>query len=80
METFDHQFTELFQQLGLPSDAAGIAQFIAQNSPLPTDVVLTKAHFWTKSQADFLCEAMRSDADWSAAVDALNTALRHARE
>ena len=76
METFDHQFTELFQQMGLPSDPSEIARFIAQHSPLAADVRLTNARFWTRSQAEFLCEAVRHDADWATAVDALDNALR----
>ncbi len=76
METFHHQLKELFQQLGLPSDPIEIAQFIARHSPLPTDVRLTDAHFFTHSQAKFLCEVVRNDADWAAAVDALDNALR----
>ena len=76
METFGHQFKELFQQLGLASDPIGIAQFITRHSPLAADVRLTDAHFWTHSQAEFLCEAVRNDADWAAAVDALDSALR----
>ena len=80
METFDHQFKELFQQLGLPSDPIGIAQFIAQHSPLAAELRLTDARFWTRSQADFLCEAVRSDADWAAVVDALDNALRDSKQ
>ena len=76
METFSHQFKELFQQLGLASDPANIALFIASNAPLATDIRLTDAPFWTTSQAQFLCEAVHHDADWAAAVDALDSALR----
>ena len=76
METFDHKFTKLFQQLGLPSEPAEIAQFIDENSPLAADVRLTNAPFWTSSQATFLCEAVRNDADWAVIVDALDVALR----
>ena len=76
METFDHQFTELFEQLGLPSDPANIALFIAGNAPIAAGVLLSDAPFWTKSQARFLCEAVHHDAAWAVVVDALDLALR----
>ena len=76
METFSHQFTELFQQLGLASDPANIALFIARNAPLAADIRLADAPFWTPSQARFLCEAVHHDAAWVAAVDGLDIALR----
>ena len=76
METFDHQFTALFEQLGLASDPANIALFISNNAPLPADIRLASAPFWTSAQAQFLCDAVRHDADWAVAVDALDSALR----
>ncbi len=76
METFSHQFKELFQQLGLASDPIAIAAFITRNTPLATGIRLTDAPFWTAPQAQFLCEAVLHDADWAAAVDALDSALR----
>ena len=76
METFSHQFRELFQQLGLASDPTGIARFIANHAPLASNVRLTDAPFWTEAQVQFLCEAVHHDADWAAAVDALDSALR----
>ena len=76
METFAHQFKELFQQLGLPSDPASIAQFIARHAPLPAATKLADAPFWTSSQASFLCEQVQEDADWAEVVDALDNALR----
>ena len=38
MEEPIHPFCELFAQLGLPTDKAGIDAFIALHSPLPADV------------------------------------------
>ena len=38
MEEPVHPFHELFDQLGLPSDKAGIEAFIAGHAPLPDDV------------------------------------------
>lgn len=71
-----HRFHQLFAQLGLPSDAAGIAGFLQANWPLPGDVALPDAPFWTASQAAFLREALLQDADWAQQVEQLSQALR----
>ena len=73
-----HHFSDLFDQLGLPSDTAAIAAFIAQHRPLPGDVALADAPFWSVAQAQFLSEQLREDADWAEKVDALNLALHEA--
>ncbi len=78
MERNFHPFHELFEQLGLPSDAAAIQAFIARHRPLPHDIPLHEAPFWTPAQAAFLKEAIESDSDWAEVVDALNAALRDA--
>jgi hypothetical protein len=71
-----HRFAELFAQLGLPSDEAGIQQFIEAHSPLATTIELPDASFWTAAQAAFLREELLEDADWAELVDQLNLALR----
>jgi hypothetical protein len=76
MERPVHDLTTLFAQLGQPSDEASIAQFIERHRPLPDDVLLHEAAFWTPSQASFLCEAIRDDADWAEVADELNAELR----
>ena len=76
MELSTHPFTELFDQLGLPSDEPSIIAFIAEHRPLPAGVSLPEADFWTPSQAAFFREAIQADADWAAVVDQLNLALR----
>ena len=76
METFHHRFSELFAQLGLPSDRASIASFIVQHSPLHDTVRLADAPFWTPSQAALLREQILCDADWAEVIDQLNVALR----
>lgn len=76
MESPIHPFSELFAQLGLPSDAQGIRQFLAQHGPLAPDVSLPDAACWTPSQATFLREALQQDSDWAEVVDQLNQALR----
>ena len=45
MEAPLHHMTHLFAQLGLPSDAAAIDEFIAAHSPLPSSVLLSEAPF-----------------------------------
>lgn len=70
-----HHFSELFAQLGLPSDDAGIRAFIEQHRPLPAETLLADAAFWTPSQAALLREQKQQDADWAEIVDQLNLAL-----
>lgn len=71
-----HPFTDLFAQLGLPSDEQSIRQFIASHTPLAADIALAEAPFWTSAQASFLREEILEDADWAEVVDQLNVALR----
>jgi hypothetical protein len=73
-----HSTSQLFLQLGLPSDSAAINRFIATHRPLPDDVHLSEASFWTPAQASFLCEGLMADADWAPVIDALNAALHSA--
>lgn len=76
MDTPTHPFHALFDQLGLPSDAEGIAYFLTQHTPLPGKVLLPDAPFWSPSQASFLREALLQDSDWAEVVDQLNQAVR----
>ena len=76
MERPVHTLTNLFAQLGQPDDEAAIARFIDTHRPLPDNVVLHEAAFWTPSQACFLREAIVEDADWAELVDDLNARLR----
>ncbi len=76
MDTPFHCFADLFAQLGLPSDETDIRAFIAKHSPLPQDVELWDAAFWTPAQASLLRDEFVEDADWAEAVDQLNLALR----
>jgi len=71
-----HHFCELFQQLGLPADAASIAAYIRSHSPLPPAIRLEDAAFWTPAQAALLRQHLQDDADWAEVVDQLNLALR----
>ena len=38
MEAFFHRFTELFDQLGLPSDPFSIAAFLREQAPLAPEL------------------------------------------
>ena len=76
MENPDHPLHELFNQLGLPSDGASIDGFINRHGPLPTEIRLSEAPFWSEQQAQFLGEAVRDDADWAPIVDQLDVLLR----
>ena len=76
MDCSTHRFSELFAQLGLPTDDAGIEAFLHQHSPLAADIELENAPFWNPAQAAFLREEWREDADWAELVDQLNLALR----
>lgn len=79
MNAQDHSFSDLFDQLGLPSDETGMQQFIKAHSPLAAEIALSAAPFWTPAQAAFLREECLKDADWAVVVDQLNTALRSPR-
>jgi len=70
-----HNLGVLFAQLGQASDDAAIAAFIARHRPLPGEVMLHEAPFWTASQAAFLREAIGDDAEWAAIADELNLKL-----
>lgn len=75
MEAPVHSMTNLFAQLGLPSDQESIEQFIVTHSPLPHSVPLSEASFWTPAQAAFLNEKILEDADWAEVIDGLNAEL-----
>lgn len=77
MEHQHHHFCELFAQLGLPSGEADIALFLRQHAPLPPEIHLSEAPFWTPTQAGLLREKKQEDADWAELVDQLDAALRH---
>ncbi|MFO1336883.1 MAG: DUF2789 domain-containing protein [Burkholderiaceae bacterium] len=76
MDEHHHTLQDLFAQLGLDDTPAGIRRFIRAHGPLGDDVKLSDASFWSPSQAALLREKLKEDADWSNAVDTLNTMLR----
>lgn len=75
MEKPVHHFSELFEQLGLPSDAESIERFIQRHSPLPKEMALADAPCWNEGQAEFLHEAVEADADWAEVVDHLDVSM-----
>ena len=75
MESFSHNLTTLFQQLGLGSDSQSISRLISEH-PLNNRTALADASFWNNSQSDFIRESISQDADWAEAVDELDALLR----
>ncbi len=76
MEDFNHTFSELFEQLGLPSDVDSIERWIGAHHGLDRSVHLWEAEFWTPAQAEFIHEALEEDSDWAELVDQLDARLR----
>ncbi len=76
MEKSFHRFSELFAQLGLPSDEVGIRQFLTTHAPLAGGFRLEEASFWTPAQSQLLRDLIAQDADWAEVADQLNNALR----
>lgn len=68
--------SDLFRQLGLPSDPASIADFIARHEGACRHCALPHAPIWTESQRTFLQEAIAQDADWAMPAETLTSLLR----
>lgn len=66
----------LFAQLGLEDDDESIRRFVVRNAPLPGEVRLCDAPFWTEAQATFLRGEFTRDAEWAPVVDTLDAMLR----
>ncbi|EKF74324.1 hypothetical protein A11A3_08995 [Alcanivorax hongdengensis A-11-3] len=78
MDTATHDLNSLFSQLGLASNDQAIEDFIHDHAgQLEASMHLHQAPFWNDSQARFLAEAIREDAQWAEAVDSLSALLRH---
>ncbi len=77
MDTSKHSLNTLFEQLGMPSDNASIEKFVSQHSPLPREIALQDAPFWSESQSHFLEEGLEEDSDWAEIIDELDAMLRH---
>jgi len=70
MDTGKHQLEQLFAQLGLDNDVTAIKVFLARHW-LEAGQALPDAAFWNPAQADFLRQALASDAEWAEAADEL---------
>ncbi|GHD40449.1 Protein of unknown function [Marinobacter persicus] len=77
MDTSKHTLTTLFEQLGLASDKDSIEEFVSRHSPLPREIALQDAPFWSESQSHFLEEGLEEDSDWAELIDELDAMLRH---
>ncbi|MDI9246502.1 DUF2789 domain-containing protein [Marinobacter sp. CHS3-4] len=77
MDTSKHTLSTLFEQLGIPSDQASIEDFITRHSPLPSEIAVQDAPFWSESQSLFLEEGLEDDSDWAEIIDELDAQLRH---
>lgn len=77
MEQPVHSLKSLFGQLGLNTSDEAIIGFINHHKPVPEDLCLSEAGFWSESQAAFLKQAIKEDADWSGVVDQLNAMFRN---
>lgn len=76
MDTTTRSMPQLFAQLGLPEDEAGMRAFIAAHRPLPMTVRLADAPFWTPAQAALIRQKLQDDGEWAVLVDTLNVQLR----
>lgn len=75
MTNADHTLENLFEQLGLPSSAQAIDEFIARHR-VSAYGNLADAGFWTPAQAEFIRECWQEDSDWTGVVDQLDARLR----
>ncbi|EMP54130.1 hypothetical protein MSNKSG1_17131 [Marinobacter santoriniensis NKSG1] len=77
MDTSKHSLSTLFEQLGMPSDSDSIETFVARHSPLPREIAIQDAPFWSESQSHFLEEGLEEDSDWAEIIDELDAMMRH---
>lgn len=76
MEQHHHDLSALFEQLGMDASPAAIQTFVRMHRPLAAELKLAEASFWSDSQAAFLREKVKEDADWAVVVDTLDAMLR----
>lgn len=75
MDTSIHNIPALFAQLGLDNGKSNIEDFINTNK-IDKGVSIENASFWTESQASFISESLKEDADWCEVIDQLDNLLR----
>ena len=56
-------------------DVVSIERFILTHRPLPAEMPVEEAPFWSTSQAQFLREEIAKDGDWAELVDVLGSLL-----
>lgn len=76
MEAPIHFMGSLFNQLGLDGSDEAINDFIDNNAPIPKNIKLHEADFWTESQSLCLEKMINEDADWAEIADQLSVLLR----
>lgn len=76
MDKAIHHFSDLFAQLGLPNDAASIADYVTRHQAISAFMRLPDAPNWTPTQSQFLKESLLQDSDWTGLVDQLSVALQ----
>ena len=74
MDTTAPTLENLFAQLGLANSDKAIEDFI-QTHQLTADTEIANAPYWNASQASFIHEALRNDAEWCEVIDELNAQL-----
>lgn len=70
-----HTMSNLFTQLGRPSDPASIDEFISRHRALGNEIALDRAPIWTDAQRTFPKEEIIEDADWTGVIDELDSRL-----
>ncbi len=75
MFTQQPDLSDLFVQLGLPSEENDIEKFIAEHKGLKSALPIHEAPFWNAAQAEFLRQSLTEDAEWAEVIDELNTRL-----
>ncbi|MDX1695852.1 MAG: DUF2789 family protein [Ketobacteraceae bacterium] len=75
MEAEVHKMSDLFDQLGLPSDQDSIEAFISQHQTETNNKAIDELDIWNASQAEFLKQARAEDAGWAEIVDELSARL-----
>lgn len=76
MEASAHNLNALFAQLGMDSHDEAIQAFVKQHKGSVEHIRLFEADFWSRSQADFIRQALDEDADWAMVVDQLSAMLQ----
>ncbi len=71
-----YTMSDLFKQLGLPSDPKSIAEFISHHAGICRVYTLPQAPIWSDSQRAFLTEAIAQDADWCIPAEQLTSQLQ----